>query len=214
MDKKIYLITVVLCGILLSANLFYLYSDKHSEEDVINKEFADKDKMAAYNLNQLQTICSQQLQNENVQIDTLLYLFEENGDSVQVQEVLGLKDKFVIRFNDAGCTSCIEDFLSKLPLIKSFIQELGTENVVILLNTINPRNVTVFKKQYKLACPVYALPIGKLNAPIERQDEIVAYYYFVSSEKGIMENCFIPIKGLEERNNMYLNSIRRKLKKN
>ena len=166
MDKKIYLVTVVLCGLLLAANLFYLYSDRPSEEDAINKELADKDRMAAYNLDQLQTICIQQLQTENVQLDENIYLFEENGDSVQMQEVLGRKDKFVIRFNDAGCTSCIEEFIRKLPLMKNFIQEIGVENIVVFLNTTNPRNVTVFKKQHKLDCPVYALPIGELDAPI------------------------------------------------
>ena len=135
MDKKIYLVTVVLCGLLLAANLFYLYSDRPSEEDAINKELADKDRMAAYNLDQLQTICIQQLQTENVQLDENIYLFEENGDSVQMQEVLGRKDKFVIRFNDAGCTSCIEEFIRKLPLMKNFIQEIGVENIVVFLNT-------------------------------------------------------------------------------
>ena len=214
MDKKIYLVTVVLCGLLLAANLFYLYSNRPSEEDAINKELADKDRMAAYNLDQLQTICIQQLQTENVQLDENIYLFEENGDSVQMQEVLGRKDKFVIRFNDAGCTSCIEEFIRKLPLMKNFIQEIGVENIVVFLNTTNPRNVTVFKKQHKLDCPVYALPIGELDAPIEKQDEIVAYYYFVFSDSGMMENCFIPIRGLEERNDVYLNSIRRKFQKN
>lgn len=214
MGKRIYLVTVVLCGLLLAANLFYLYSDKTSEEDAIGKELAEKDRMAAYNLSQLQTICNQQLQTENVLLNGSVYLFEENGDSVQMQKVMGQEDKFVIRFNDAGCTSCIEDFIQKLPLMKNFIQEIGSENVVIFLNTTNPRNVTVFKRQHKLDCSIYALPIGNLDAPIEKRDEIVAYYYFVLSDKGIMENCFIPVKGLEERNDVYLNSIKRKFQKN
>ena len=128
MDKKIYLVTVVSCALLLAANLFYLYSDKSSEENVINKEFANKDRMAAYNLNKLQLICNQQLQTENVPLNGSVYLFEENGDSVQMQKVMGRKDKFVIRFNDVGCTSCIEDFIQKLPLMKNFIQEIGAEN--------------------------------------------------------------------------------------
>lgn len=66
-----------MCGLLLAANLFYLYSDRPSEEDAINKELADKDRMAAYNLDQLQTICIQQLQTENVQLDENIYLNEK-----------------------------------------------------------------------------------------------------------------------------------------
>lgn len=212
MNKKFNVVTIICC-LLLFANLLFLCFEVSSNESLnIDDELMERDRMAAYNLNQLQIICNQQLLSENIRINNGL-LLDENGDKIPLKTISAGSDKFFIRFNDAGCTSCIEEFIQKLPQTNEFIQSLGADNVVILLNTDNPRFISVFRKQHKLNCLIYALPIGRLGIPIEQQDEIVAYYYFVLSKDNTIDDCFIPIKGLDARNRIYFDSIKRKLKK-
>lgn len=204
MNRLLNVIIIIVCCILLLANLYSLVVNKDKDNEITKKY-----SMVSYNLSQVQTIDILQLKSEQIPINCESFLLSESGDSISAKLLLQDTNKFIIRFNDAGCTTCIEDFLNHLPDVNRFIEEIGRDNVLVLLNTENPRNITTFKKRHGINCDIYAIPVGKINIPIELQDEIVSYYYFVVSDNKFT-NCFISIKELSERTQHYLESIRRR----
>ena len=164
----------------------------------------------SYNMYQLETITNNQLRSNYVYLNKRLKLLTINGDSVNLEHVINTQDKFVIRFNDAGCSSCIEDFTNQITNLHKLIEKLGDNNVIFLLNTKKPRDLLVFKKQFNLKCNLFALDVGTLPLPIESEEDIVTYYYFVINQDYRTTECFVSIKELTERTEFYFNSIVKK----
>ena len=95
-------------------------------------------------------------------------------------------------------------------ILISAISEVGSENVICLLNSDNPRIIRSFKRTYHISCDVYGLSIGYLSPVLEVSNTVVAYYFCVLSKECLMENCFINIQEFPERTNAYFKSIKRK----
>lgn len=72
-------------------------------------------------MSQLETINNNQLKSNYVCLDKRLKLLTIDGDSVDLEHVVNAQDKFVIRFNDIGCSSCIEDFTNQIPNLNKLI---------------------------------------------------------------------------------------------
>lgn len=161
---------------------------------------------------QLESITENQFKSNYVCLDKKIKLMTIEGDSVCLEQIVRGKDKFAIRFNDAGCSSCIEDFRNHISQIQQLIENLGSDNVILFLNTRNPRDLSVFKKQYDLKCNIFALEAGALPTQMEAGDEIVTYYYFIINQNYAVTECFVSIKELVERTQWYFDSIIRKFK--
>jgi len=94
----------------------------------------------------------------------------------------------------------------------SFIEELGTENVAIVLNTKDPRTLYIFQKQYGIPCDVLGVQLGHLSTVLEKEEAVVVYYFCILSKKLVLEDCFINIQDSPERTDAYFDSIKRKYK--
>ena len=149
-----------------------------------NKLIYESLKKDSYNYHQIYSINLEQMNTDNITVSDTLSVLKENGENILVSEILNTGDKFVIRFNDAGCISCMQYF--KKHIIRSF------------------------KKQYCISCEVYGLSIGLLSPIMEVSDTVVAYYFCVLSKEYLMENCFINIQEISERTDAYFESIKRK----
>lgn len=175
-----------------------------------NKLIYESLKKDSYNYHQIYSINLEQMNTDNITVSDTLSVLKENGENILVSEILNTGDKFVIRFNDAGCISCMQYFKKHIDYINMFISEVGAQNVICLLNSNNPRIIRSFKKQYCISCEVYGLSIGLLSPIMEVSDTVVAYYFCVLSKEYLMENCFINIQEISERTDAYFESIKRK----
>lgn len=198
-----YISFILLLTVLLAINNITKEGDKYVSESL---------KMDSYNYNQMCNVNLEQINADNFCVPDTLFLLKENGENILVSTVLKTGDKFVIRFNDVGCMSCIQYFKKHMNDINSFISKVGSENVICLLNSDNPRIIRSFKKQYRFSCEVYGLPIGFLSPVLEVGDTVVAYYFCVLSKDLFMGNCFINIQEFPERTDAYFESIKRKYK--
>ena len=158
-------------------------------------------------MSQLETINNNQLKSNYVCLDKRLKLLTIDGDSVDLEHVVNAQDKFVIRFNDIGCSSCIEDFTNQIPNLNKLIENLGSNNVVLFLNTKNPRDLLVFKRQFNLKCNLFALDVGNLPLSMESEEDIVTYYYFIINQNYRATECFVSVKELIERTQLYFDAI-------
>lgn len=193
---------VVICILVLSVNVFLLLT-KDCDKSITGEDYS----RLSYNMSQLETITNNQLKSNYVCLDKRLKLLTIDGDSVDIEHVVNNQDKFVIRFNDVGCSSCIEDFTNQIPNLHKLIEKLGDNNVVLFLNTKNPRDLLVFKRQFNLKCGLFALDVGALPLPMESGEDIVTYYYFVINQNYRTTECFVSIKELIERTQLYFDSI-------
>lgn len=193
---------MVICILVLSANFFLLLTKDGNKSTTV-----DNYSRLSYNMYQLETITNNQLRSNNIYLNKKLKLLTINGDSVELEHVINTQDKFVIRFNDVGCSSCIEDFTNQIPNLHKLIEKLGDNNVIVFLNTKNPRNILAFKRQFNLNCNIFALDVGALPLPMESEDDIVTYYYFVIDKNCRTTECFVSIKELVERTILYFKSI-------
>lgn len=113
-----------------------------------NKLIYESLKKDSYNYHQIYSINLEQMNTDNITVSDTLSVLKENGENILVSEILNTGDKFVIRFNDAGCISCMQYFKKHIDYINMFISEVGAQNVICLLNSNNPRIIRSFKKQY------------------------------------------------------------------
>lgn len=177
-----------------------------------DRELFEHLKRDSYNYNQIYNVNLEQINADNISISDTLMLLKENGKKVLISSLLSVGDKFVIRFNDAGCISCMQYFKEYISDINKFISEVGAENVICLLNSDNPRIIRSFKKQYNISCDVYGLVIGLFSPVLEKNETVVAYYYCILSKDYLIENCFVNIQEMSERTEAYFESIKRKYK--
>ena len=59
-------------------------------------------------------------------------------------------------------------------------------------------------------CDVYGALPGSINTPMESNGRIVPFYFIELGVDGLVDNCFVSIKGLNQRNDAYFNSVIRK----
>lgn len=177
---------------------------------VENAVLYDDLKRDSYNFHQLCDIEKEQYSSNNNYVSDTIRIMKGNGNFIGVSDFVGDKDKFIIRFNDIGCSSCIKYFKDNIENVISYIKEIGAENVAVMLNTNDPRALYVFKKQYGFPCEVLGVQLGGLSAVLENDDTVVAYYFCTLSKDRIIENCFINIQNSPDRMDVYVESIKRK----
>jgi len=196
-----YISLILILFVLFVINFIYKEDDKFIIETM---------KVDSFNYNQIRDINLEQINSDNISISDTLLVLNENGERILISAIINFGDKFVIRFNDVGCVSCMQYFKKHIDDINTFISEVGSENVICLLNSDNPRIIRSFKRTYHISCDVYGLSIGYLSPVLEVSNTVVAYYFCVLSKECLMENCFINIQEFPERTNAYFKSIKRK----
>ena len=175
-----------------------------------NTALYDDLKKDSYNFHQLCDIEREQYNSNNNSVSDTIRIMSDNGNFVKISDFIGDKGKFIIRFNDMGCSSCIKYFKDNIEDIIYYIEEIGVENVAVILNTNDPRTLYVFKKQYGFPCEVLGIQLGSLSSVLEKKETVVTYYFCTLSKERVIENCFINIQNSPDRTDIYMKSIRRK----
>lgn len=191
---------VALFGMLLVAK------DNKEEE---NNALTDQLKADSFNFNQILQITDEQLESENTFVTDSILFLTEKGNYEPLGNLMKGTDKFIIRFNDSGCTSCVEYFLKNINDIIQLSNDVKEENIMVVLNTKKPRDILLFKNKLKIPYEVYGVPLGDIPLEIEIQNEVVAYYYFILTNKMTSNDVFIPIQELSERTDLYFKSIKK-----
>lgn len=201
----IYLSALFILFMFFSFLVRYISSNKGE-----NIALYDELKKDSYNFHQLYDIEVEQYSSNNNSISDTIRFMKSNGDFVRISDFVGDKGKFIIRFNDMGCSSCIKYFKDNIKDVISYIKEIGIENVTVILNTNDPRTLYVFKKQYGFPCDVLGAQLGSLSVVLEKNETVVTYYFCTLSKELVIENCFINIQNSPNRTDVYMKSVKRK----
>lgn len=207
-NRLIHFLYISIILFIITTALFVIRSK--SDQELVDMSVYEDLKKDSFNYQQIYSIVMEQTASDNLCLKDTLSVIREDGANVLISDIVNSKDKFVIRFNDIGCSSCIKYFKDNIESLVDFINKVGQDNVIIVLNTDNPRALHVFKKQYKLPCSVYGLLLGGLSPSMEIQETVVAYYFFVLSKDLMIENSFINIQNWPERTDAYFNALKRK----
>lgn len=162
----------------------------------------------SYAFNEMNDVICKQINVNNTFIYEDIKMLTESGDMKSVSKVIESGDKFVIRFKGSQCKTCVDIFNRNIYKFKDLIKYVGAKNVLILLDSNSVKDIKMIKKQ--TFCDVYGLPVGGLSIELESKDEIIPYYYFILSQKRIVQDCLVPILYLPKRTELYFDSIKRK----
>lgn len=108
----------------------------------------------------------------------------------------------ILRINDSNCTLCIE---AELEEIKLFNALLNAPSIAIFATFKSKRSLKLMLVGLEgLNIPVFLLEDMELELPV---DQINAPYYFTLTRDLIVNNTFIPIKGLDTISKSYFQAI-------
>ncbi|MFY0593725.1 hypothetical protein [Roseivirga sp.] len=108
----------------------------------------------------------------------------------------------ILRINDSNCTLCIEAELEDVIFFKSILND---SKIAIFATFNSKRSLNLMLKGLaELNIPVFLIKDRELNLPIE---QINAPYYFSLNQEYIINNSFIPIKGLEAISKSYFKAM-------
>lgn len=128
-----------------------------------------------------------------------LMLTDEKGKTCKLTEKLNRK-KLIFRYSELQCNVCIEQQIASL---KKYKNKIGTDNILILADYSNFRNLIVFKRINSLDIPIYNL---SKKMPLERE-RINIPYFFIADNTLIAKDYFIPIKEIKNYTDNYLNTM-------
>ncbi|MCF2660386.1 hypothetical protein JQM83_14500 [Parabacteroides distasonis] len=175
-----------------------------------NDQLIESLKKDSFNYNQLVSIILEQFAADNQKVNKDVLLMNSKGQTIPLSDIILNNNKFIIRFNGVGCNSCIRFFNDNMHNINEMIESIGNENVIIVMNTMHPREINSFINKHQIKCNVYGLPIGNLSTLLEKQETVIAYYFCTVTKDMVLENCFINIQDWPERTEAYFKCIKRK----
>ena len=175
-----------------------------------NKEWISHLKKDSYNFQQLNSIVLEQYSAEGYELKDTIRIMNTHGQYIFLKALLSGNPKWIIRFNDIGCTSCIQYFKDHVESFKRMISDIGFDNVIVILNTVDPHELYVFEKQYNLSCRTVGCELGKFSDVLETKESVITYYFCTVTKDMVLENCFINIQDWPERTEAYFECIKRK----
>ena len=147
-----------------------------------------------------------ELKYNDTKISEKLILTDEKGTEYKIKEKLNTK-KIVFRYSELQCNVCVEKQIESL---KKYKDKIGIDNILILADYSNYRNLILFKRMNSLDIPVYNLS-KKLSLELEKKD---LPYFFILDNSLIAKDYFIPIKEIKNYTDNYLNIMYTKHFKN
>lgn len=111
--------------LLLFYGLIYLFKEKSVVEIICNNL-----KEESFRHGQHLEIDLMQLGANGFFVEDTLRLLKYDGCEVLISSVVQSVDKFVIRFNEVGCTSCLSSFNKKIREINNLISTVDGKNVI------------------------------------------------------------------------------------
>lgn len=115
-------------------------------------------------------------------------VFNENGDEIMLKSLAGNSSKFVLRYSELHCSSCVE---KQVALFNKVINVIGEDNVLILSSYTNNRDLLLFKRMNQIKLPVYNIKDADLGIPAEGANSPI---FFVLSKNLKISNVFLPLE--------------------
>lgn len=109
-----------------------------------------------------------------------------------LSEIIGKEPKLVLVTTELNCEPCVNLGIEH---IRKFIENVGKEQVIVLVSYNNFRNYYLFDRTAKLSCKVYNIKEGALNLPADKLN----LPYFIKINPGLKTSrVFIPVKGFDK----------------
>jgi len=140
-----------------------------------------------------------ELKYNDSKISEGLNLADEKGKKYKIKEKLSTK-KLIFRYSELQCNLCVE---KQIIYLKKYKDKIGIDNILILADYSNLRNLIIFKRVNSLDIPVYNLS-KKMSLELEKKD---LPYFFVVDNSLIAKDYFIPIKEIKNYTDNYLNTM-------
>jgi hypothetical protein len=135
-----------------------------------------------------------------------LTVIDDNKNSVALTNILGIKNnstKLVIRISALSCDICLEH---ELKLIKDYIPNIGTENIILFASNYNIRGAKILASSIPFDLKIYQ--IEKTGIPFEMENNNL--FIFIMDKELIVKDFFIPEKTLPDISKNYYETIQNK----
>ena len=138
---------------------------------------------------------------QSMKIDRDLILYNTDGQIQELGKLVCQGPKLIFKYSKLNCDVCVDE---QIILLKEFTEIIGSENVIIISDYDNPRELTQFVRMNQLDNEVLNL----------HDQEIIPFdkslpYYFILSRHLTLQQLFIPLSGSRYLTKNYFNLILR-----
>lgn len=162
------------------------YLDQISIVDQIKKENADLENIRFF--------------SENIEFNYNIPLKDVFGNQLILGDVIS-PPTLIFYIPELACNSCYEEHYSNL---YKTIEKIGKDNILILANYENERDLYSFVRSQGIEVEVYNLNMQNLGIKAEITNDP---FFFLIDEDGIIRHVFILDKKSPNANISYLNNI-------
>lgn len=175
----------------------------YSKSRVIEELLDDCQKLTNLNVN----VQNQFLELETVgaQVDDLV-LMNDEGQLVDLSELLNEGIKLIFRFAENQCNSCYE---SQLEILGDLLKPESDDLIMIVNNDDNLRKIKLILQRYSIELNVYKLCSSHEVLPLDAYGK--PYFFRISKDLCVFDT-FIPDKHMPEFSSEYLKGILRGVK--
>lgn len=131
-----------------------------------------------------------------------LELYNTDGSLCRIDSILLFKPKLFFRYTKLNCNLCVG---RQIQLLKTFIDTIGKENIIVLADLDQIRYISAFKRVNDLNCEILLLGRFDLDAQV---NSLEAPYYFISSNNQEVKNIFIPIIDMPDLTRGYFSLVK------
>lgn len=88
-----------------------------------------------------------QLETKPIRLNKNMILWDENSQKIRLVELFSSKPKLYLKYSEIGCNICINN---QIKILKKLSNEIGNDNIVILANYRQRKNMMIFKRLHQL----------------------------------------------------------------
>jgi hypothetical protein len=137
---------------------------------------------------------------DDMDINPRTIVRSERGDSVLLKDLVH-KTSFVVKYSYLNCEECIN---YQINVMKTYIDKIGIDNILILVSYANLRSLSIDKKLYDYKKNIFYFEDEGFDFTIENKNEP---YFFILDDKMKAKHFFIPRKEMENLTNDYMKMI-------
>lgn len=170
----------------------------YSKSRVIEELLDDCRKLTNMNVNVQNQF--RELETVGSQIDDLI-LMNDEGQLVDLSELINDSIKLIFRFAENQCNSCYE---SQLEIIGNLLKSECNDLIIIVNNDDNLRKIKLILQRYSIEMSVYKLCSSHEVLPLDAYGKP---YFFRINKDFCVFDTFIPDKHMPEFSSEYLKGI-------
>src|SRR5690554_1500901 len=198
--KKINTIPVILIFALILS--LWLNLNARARLDASNAgQSAQTDSIKRYQstLNGIAMFRDYETRSSGLKIDKKVTVVNMGGESIPIREIVGDNTQ-VLKFTESNCSSCMRQSFQR---VLDMMDAEMPDNLILLGEFRNLRDVRIFTQMFELKWPVYYLP-GSLELPIDLIEEP---YLFEVDENLTCSNFQIAASESSELVKSYLRAL-------